>query len=300
MQSEPSVPTFRTTVAVDSSPVRMDVDSSPGNYLSSPFTSRPSNHPRSVSDTSFPERPNPSTSSGSSGASDRLADFFSCHDLSPIPNSRKRLLDLENSPTPGSTAECIDSLVLNSAAPRRAFDKPATTASQSQTSNVARRRGSQNTLGAPRRPTLAAAQTTGPSVAINTSAEHKRHAQQLNGKPMTQKSVRRAYSVADAFASSSSDVSMNDQAHRASIATDSYFQTVGRRAGSNVSVDLSMQDGEPRRPPENGSPVAGFRTLEEKGKALPCYRVKDDGLMRIDGETVRSFVYVMSRPETQT
>ncbi|KAL8283174.1 hypothetical protein RQP46_005952 [Phenoliferia psychrophenolica] len=284
--SEPTVPTFRTTVPVDSSPVRMDVDgSSPGNFLSSPFSSRPHNHPRSVSDTRLPDHPNQSTSSGSSGASERLADFFSCQDLSPIPNSRKRLLDLENSPTPGSTAEGIDSLILNSAAPRRAFDKAATTTSL--TSHVARRRGSQNTLGGVnRRPILAAVQSMGPPPPTNAALEYKRHAQQLNGKPMTQKSVRRAYSVADAFATSHVDVSMPDP-HRASIATtDSYFGTVGRRAGSNVSVDIGMRDGDARRPPENGSPLAGFRKQEEKGKALPCYRVKEDGLMRIDGETL--------------
>mgnify|MGYP001605124261 FL=1 len=292
------MPTFRTTAAVDSSPVRMDVDSSPGNFLSSPFSTRPLNHPRSVSDTRLPDHPHHSPSTGSSGASDRIADFFSGQDLSPIPNSRKRLLDLEHSPTPGSSNCCvsIDSLVLNSAAPRRPFEKATTT--NSITSHVARRRGSQNTLGmVNRRPVLAAVQSMGPPPAAcnNAAVDHKRHAQQLNGKPMAQKSVRRAYSVADAFASNV-DASAPDPSYRASIAADSYFQTVGRRTGSNVSVDIGMIDGNARRPPENGSPLAGFRTQEEKGKALPCFGVKEDGLMRIDGATVRLALRSRSRP----
>ncbi|KAK4701043.1 M-phase inducer tyrosine phosphatase, partial [Phenoliferia sp. Uapishka_3] len=280
--SEPSVPTFRTTGA-DSSPMQMDVDgSSPGTFLASPFSSRPQNHPRSVSDTRLPDHPHHSPESG---ADEHLADLFCSQDFSPIPNSRKRLLDLEHSPTPGSS-NCagLDSIVLGSIVPpRRPFEKATTTNSLGAT-NVARRRPSNNTLN--RRPVLATVQTMGPPASGQVATEHKRHAQQLNGKPTTQKSVRRAYSVADAFASHI-NATGTDQSHRSSIPTD-YFQSVGRMHGSGLSssIDIGMADVSSLRPPETGSPVAGFREQETKGKALPCFRVKDDGLMRIDGATL--------------
>lgn len=274
------------TTAVDSSPVRMDVDgSSPRRFLGSPFSGRPLNHPRSVSDTRLPDHPHHSGSSGSSGASDRIADFFS-HDLSPIPHSRKRLLNAELSPTPGSSNSIdLDSLVLGSAAvPRRAFEKASST--NSLTSHVARRRGSQNALGMlNKRPILASVQTAAPGL-----VEYKRHAQQLNGKPAAQKGVRCAYSVADAAAPD--NLTGDLSSYRASMdAGSKSFLPPGRHGctGVSASIDMgAMAVDALRMPLETGSPVAGFRTQEEKGKALPCFGVKEDGLMRINGDTVSS------------
>ncbi|KAH8913303.1 hypothetical protein BT69DRAFT_1197982, partial [Atractiella rhizophila] len=34
----------------------------------------------------------------------------------------------------------------------------------------------------------------------------------------------------------------------------------------------------------------GFREQEEYGKILPCFRVKEDGLMRISAETLKDLV----------
>lgn len=104
-----------------------------------------------------------------------------------------------------------------------------------------------------------------------------------------------------------------------------FFQTLGRRAGSGVSqsidIGMMMDIGSPspikntlgggglfggeeeevvvgknvRRPKleirrGSESPLTGFRTQEEKGKVLPCFGVKEDGLMRIDADTVCSLL----------
>ncbi|KPV75796.1 uncharacterized protein RHOBADRAFT_35551 [Rhodotorula graminis WP1] len=60
-----------------------------------------------------------------------------------------------------------------------------------------------------------------------------------------------------------------------------YLSAGNRRVGA--SVDLGKQPGVS---PEAASPIAGFRKQEAKGKALPCFGVKEDGLMRITPRTL--------------
>lgn len=74
--------------------------------------------------------------------------------------------------------------------------------------------------------------------------------------------------------------------YRASTAADGFFQAFAKRSGNSNSIDIGMMDGNARRKQEDGSPLTGFRTQEEKGKSLPCFGVKEDGLMRISSETV--------------
>ncbi|KAM0756431.1 hypothetical protein T439DRAFT_331258 [Meredithblackwellia eburnea MCA 4105] len=347
-KSEPIVPTCKLSVADngDSSPVRMDVDgSSPFRSSvydgqgpdSSPFTSlRPANHPRSVSDTRVPpshhqHQPSssPSTGSGSSTASERFKDLFS-HDLSPIPNTRKRLLELEHSPTPGSSsinggpgASSLDSLVLGpgstaasnlssitgtTSLSRRTFEKAVSTSNL-----VPRRRASQQTLRTSR-PPLAAVQSSNGGVltsaadngssTFSSSSDHqqsdsKRHAQQFYGKPWTMKGVRRAYSVADATVEDLAPALGNvvvggaggDKRSRGAQGTSASIdigtaQLMGAGgAGHGIVGNFPPKPKAPRAP-TTGSPLTGFRSQEEKGKALPCFGVKEDGLMRINAATL--------------
>lgn len=279
-----------------------------------PFEFPPGSPPRSQVD--------PSAEPSGSGASDRLADFFA-DDLSPIPQSRKRFLahdERELSPTPGSPSPATGpsvgpsstsaSSLLAAAAPvRRPFEKAVSTTSLP---HVARRQRSSLGLGLKKRPSLStfSSLSTVPAqtavAPVDLSSTFKRHAPALNGKPKT---MRRAYSVADAAVPfnlgtggsvsasstlSSAATSSSSSSNRASIATQTLFQApVGRRLGSNMSsasMDLGSS-GEKQRATipvvESGSPITGFRSQEAKGKALPCFGVKEDGLMRISAATVR-------------
>ncbi|GAA6037184.1 hypothetical protein JCM8097_008776 [Rhodosporidiobolus ruineniae] len=337
-RSDPGIPTTRSNA--ESSPFRMDIDgASPNPKLASPISLRKPGHPRSISDSRAAGPPLDHISSpysdenDVSGASDRLADMFGqspgdlCH-LSPIPQSRKRLLDLENSPTPASPTPTSGvaggSLGVSS---RRAFEKAATTASLGM---HLRRQRSAVGLGVNRRPSLASfggAMGTSES-ASSTGSFSKRHAtQSQDGKPApapvpVRKASRRSNSVADgsftffsasgggAAPSSSSGSSSGSGtgsalrpldsnlplesprtlAARASISTmdgvgEGYFGK--RAAASSVDLGSAVKAHTATFSPENtGSPIAGFRKQEAKGKALPCFNVKEDGLMRISPETL--------------
>jgi hypothetical protein len=328
LQSDPGVPTIRRN-ADESSPFRMDIDgASPNPKLASPINLR---QPRSVSDSRVRGSSQPFTTASASspysdendrsGADDRLADMFgqSPGDLSPIPQSRKRLLELENSPTPVSPTppSGLGGGSLG-AMSRRPFEKAATTASLGQ---HLRRQRSAVGLNVGRRPPLANFGSLGPAATAlmqdaisssSSSAYNKRHAAQTqDGKPVpaARKASRRSNSVADAsfaFAPSSSGSSNGAAplgsrdpnipiesprtlAARASMATldgcVDYFNAVQRRSGA--SVDLGSASSAMMSPENSGSPIAGFRKQEAKGKALPCFNVKEDGLMRISPQTVR-------------
>lgn len=292
----------------------MDLDTSFG----SPFSTRPENHPRSLSDSNLPSPSKPLIDDDEcyepdsvhlSGASDRLADLFG-DDLSPIRPSRKRFLasDVENSPTPKSLSPPAPSAIPLLPFVRRSFEKASSISSMS---SVSRRRTSGSlpfptTKSLVKRPSLASVRGTAMEQALAkvtdedefVAASNKRHAQAAqNGKPMP-KIMRRAFSVADAFALkplTNRDVNIIDSmvgtSYRASTNTDGYFAAnagAGARLFSAKSIDIGMLDGNAKRPAERGSPLTGFRTQEEKGKALPCFGVKEDGLMRITSDTVRS------------
>ncbi|GAA5848376.1 hypothetical protein JCM8547_004496 [Rhodosporidiobolus lusitaniae] len=327
-RSDPTLPTVRS--GIESSPFRMDIDgASPNGKLASPISLR---QPRSVSDSrvrsggahpfSISNGPNSSPYSDEndrSGADDRLADMFgqSPGDLSPIPQSRKRLLELENSPTPASPTP-PSGLVGGSlgATSRRAFEKAASTATLGK---QIRRQRSAVGLSLNRRPSLATFASLGPAAAAimqseaASSSSVKRHAAQAqDGKPVpaARRASRRSNSVADAsftYSSCSSGGSSSSTgaplstrdpnvpmesprtlAARASIATldgcvDYFNASASRRGGA--SVDLSCA-GAAMSPENSGSPIAGFRKQEAKGKTLPCFNVKEDGLMRISPETL--------------
>ncbi|BGO97654.1 M-phase inducer phosphatase [Rhodotorula toruloides] len=324
-KSDPGLPTLRKEI--ESSPFRMEVDGElPERKLSSPIALRPASQPRSVSESRAaqpvfgavePGSSPPSSDADRSGADDRLADMFGFSpgdNLSPIPQSRKRFLEQENSPTPASPTP-TGGASLGAVGGRRAFEKAASTASLPM--RVARRQRS--AIGLNARPSLASFASLGPppSTTNENSASfnnNKRHATQAqDGKPAPVpllRASRRSNSVAEASflclpqavqtatASSSSstngplsarDPNVPDDSPRmlgarASLATmdgSDYFGTVGRRAGASVDLGKSVA-----LSPEMGSPIAGFRKQEAKGKVLPCFGVKEDGLMRILPETL--------------
>ncbi|GJN88606.1 hypothetical protein Rhopal_001572-T1 [Rhodotorula paludigena] len=314
-RSDPGLPTLRSS-DLESSPLRMQVDGeSPNPRLSSPIALRGPASARSVSESRADAAGNPFyISDGSSptnsdaersGADERLADMFGLSpgdNLSPIPQSRKRFLEQENSPTPASPTP-LGGGSLGAAATRRAFEKTATTGSLPM--RVARRQRSAVALNA--RPPLASFTSAAAAITSESSSGfNKRHAAQTqDGKPAPVpmlRAARRSNSVADASflcpmsaattganASSSAGLAERDPnvplesprtlAARASLATmeGDYF---GKRVGA--SVDL----GKAALSPETGSPIAGFRRQEAKSKALPCFGVKEDGLMRIKPETL--------------
>lgn len=171
--------------------------------------------------------------------------------------------------------------------------------------------------GITKRPSLASVRGTAMEQALskvqdeeefNLETFRKRQAQvATNGKP-GMKIMRRAYSVADAFITignplSSKDINLVGTGYRASTNDDGYFSTMlsaTNLASKNArkmssSVDIGMMDGNAQRPAERGSPLTGFRTQEEKGKALPCFGVKEDGLMRISSATVRPSLLSLSQ-----
>lgn len=323
--SEPNVPT--TSAFIDSSPVRMDLDSSFG----SPFSTRIHSHPRSLSDSYIPSPPRDYTENDEnesvhhSGASDRLADLFG-DDLSPVRGSRKRFLSYgsENSPTPKSPSPPLPAVILSQGGAallipfsRRPFEKASSISSMS---SLSRRRTSGTLTGVSgvgtikgiiKRPSLASVRGTAMEQALakvkdeedfNLETNHKRQAQvATNGRPGL-KIMRRAHSVADAFITlghplSTKDINIAPTSYRSSTNDEGYFSTFvsasavmksTRKASS--SVDIGMMDGNAKRPAERGSPLTGFRTQEEKGKALPCFGVKEDGLMRITSATLDQLV----------
>ncbi|KAK4053860.1 m-phase inducer phosphatase [Microbotryomycetes sp. JL201] len=297
--SEPSVPTYQAR----SSPSEMDVDGLSLRARSSPPSIVAGVTSRDVDNNPFleeeeehaPEVGDVSVESSASGASEGLADYFG-DDLSPIPHSRKRFLaDESHSPTPRTAA----SPLLASAAAflykpnRRSLEKSVTVAvvpgalRRPRSSANLRKRPSSSALGAMPPP---------PPPPVSTSVAplmFKRHAPAIDGKP---KSMRRAYSVADAVVpglsakKAATNVQESETTHRASIATEvGYFGPSPAGNPRTTSMDLGSSCEKMTRLMtlhENGSPVAGFRSQEAKGKALPCFGVKEDGLMRISAATL--------------
>jgi len=266
----------------------MEIDgSSPG--LSSPTLYRPRDHPRAISDpavSQFTETflddvpsSDPTEPESDSGPTDRLADLFA-DSLSPIPQSRKRFLDIELSPTPASPSPAISQILPRGLVSRRSMERASSTACLP---HVARRRASALALTkrstAVGLPTLA---VPAPSV----GGTHKRHAQEANGKPSApSKTWRRAYSVADA-AIAVSTLTTNDSVPAVEITCPAPNDYFGHQRGI-TSVGMSPLQGPRMAMPSPGhSPTTGFRRQETKGKALPCFQVKEDGLMRITPETL--------------
>lgn len=104
------------------------------------------------------------------------------------------------------------------------------------------------------------------------------------------KLMRRAYSVADAFVPLSlKDTNLPERSFRTSV--EGFFDeamskkdvTAGGKRVERATVNRPMA----AAVAVSRSPLTGFRTQEEKGKALPCFGVKEDGLMRITSSTVR-------------
>jgi hypothetical protein len=285
-------------ILVDSSPARMDIDSP--RHPSSSTSNRPFGHPRSLSDShaSPPTKFSLASAtllinSSGGGAPDDLADLFD-DDLSPIRvNSRKRFLasDIENSPTPilNSNTTGSPSPFTTGAGNRRSYEKSVTLSSLGMMSMVGRRRSGTSAGGgsssgltsAQPRPSLSnfrsmdppppsllvvAAQTIKSSIAQEDISMGSHYKRQGNGKSMP-KLMRRAYSVADAAFAPLSARDVNIMA--------------------NQSQAMMMRE----EKKDIKSPLTGFRTQEEKGKALPCFGVKEDGLMRITSDTV-SFLFL--------
>ncbi|CEQ39968.1 SPOSA6832_01544, partial [Sporobolomyces salmonicolor] len=306
----------RETTQAESSPFRMDIDgASPHGKLASPISLRPPGHPRSVSDSRaydaskplFPSSPEPSQQGD-------FSDIFESPDLSPIPQSRKRYLEQENSPTPASPTPVCNAAggSLGAAGGRRVFEKGNTVGSA-----FLRKQRSAIGLSINRRPSIASFSSLGSGTsAASTSAApsdsasasssfNKRLATQAqDGKPApARRNVGRAHSVADAAeagfqlglnSNASSGLSERDpnvpvspHPARASVALDGcdYFGAVGRRAGAAIDLGPAVAA---CLSPESGSPIAGFRQQEAKGKALPCFNVKEDGLMRISPDTLNA------------
>lgn len=237
---------------------------------------------------------NVSLESSASGASDRLADFFA-DDLSPVPQSRKRFLaDDPHSPTPASPSPALAAAASLLAKPptRRTLEKSVTTTAV-PTATLRRPRSSANLRKRPSTSALNALPPPPLPAPVETShpAASKRHAPAFNGKP---KSMRRAYSVADAVVPELLACRQQTEAdvasHRASIATEAGYFGPSPSASRTTSMDIGSSCEKMTKMMtlhENGSPVTGFRSQEAKGKALPCFGVKEDGLMRISATTVR-------------
>ncbi|GAA6063281.1 hypothetical protein JCM10212_004663 [Sporobolomyces blumeae] len=314
-RSESSVPQTRKEM-VETSPFRMEIDGSSPGGLASPIALRSVPHPRSVSDTQAQASyGSPTTdSSPSNGAADGLAAYFNSPDLSPIPASRKRFLEQEASPTPASpTPSCGSaSASLGALGGRRAFDKIHTIGPGG---HVARRQRSAVGLNLSRRPSLASfgnASVNTSTTSVNsipsengstssTSSFNKRLASQAqDGKPAhSRRNVRRALSVADAVDAGCLQAVPNSPAilgvrlaerdlnvpmespQPAPIVPDGSDYFAGKRVDLGPAVAACLS-------PESGSPIAGFRQQEARGKALPCFNVKEDGLMRITPDTLNA------------
>jgi len=312
-QSESSIP--QTRKEVEGSPFRMEIDGASPRNLASPVSLRPTGQFRSVSDSIAhqPQFSPGSSGSPASGADDRLVDLWGDGDgASPIPASRKRFLEQENSPTPASPTPVNNSN--SNSLGRRNFEKINTIGGPI---HVARRQRSAIGLNLSRRPSLASfgtvagsfsSTTSNPSDSTSTSSNssfNKRLATQAqDGRPShSRRNSRRALSVADAVDAGCAKVQHSpallggglferdlnipmESPQPAPIPADGsdYFGGSGKRGTASIDLGPAVKA---CMSPEAGSPIAGFREQESKGKALPCFNVKEDGLMRITPETVR-------------
>lgn len=306
----------------EGSPFRMQIDGlSPGN-LPSPLSHRPGGQPRSVSDSVAPlpgGSPSSSCSPNSSqeGAQEILQDLFD--EESPLPSTRKRLLDQENSPTPASPTPAG---VSASGSLSRRFEKtntlggPIHVARRQRSSLGLNRRASQANFGTVSGSLTSSASilsdaSTSISSSSTSSSFNKRLATQAqDGRPShSRRNSRRALSVADAASAVGFDVQHSpasfgggvferdlntpmESPQPAPIPIDrsDYFagSGSGKRLGASIDLGPAVKA---CMSPDRGSPIAGFCQQEARGKALPCFYVKEDGLMRITPETVRSVHY---------
>lgn len=317
--------------APESSPFRMEVDGeSPAPGLRSPIALRPPGQHRSASDSAASPSANrllvaddvdssPGSEGDRSGASDRLADMFGCSPgdyLSPIPQSRKRVLEQENSPTPAAASPTASILGTLGGPTRRPFEKSATTTSL----GALRVRRQRSAVGLNSRPVLTAFESVAPpaTAAVESfsmfNTAKRQATQALDGKPAPAPPLlrpsRRSNSVADSsfLGSSSSGSSSSGGGGGGAKYRDSMPGVLGTRdtnipneSPRNLGPRTSISAMDPNYlcansaarkaaaglSPEAGSPIAGFRQQEAKGKALPCHGVKEDGLMRISPKTVR-------------
>ncbi|GAA5931441.1 putative tyrosine protein phosphatase MIH1 [Sporobolomyces koalae] len=315
-QSEPSVHRTRQNAA-EASPFRMQIDGSSPHGLASPVALRPGRQPRSVSDSITQRSPlspgGNSSPSSSGGAAEALGEYFEDEAQdSPIPPSRKRFLEQENSPIVGSPTPANHSN--NSSLGRRAFDKVNTIGG---THHVARRQRSAIGLNLSRRPSLASfGNASGSTCSIpsesslssSSSSFNKRFATQAHdGRPShSRRNSRRALSVADAVAAGVINVPHSpallggglfardlnvpmDSPQPGPIKIDGSDYFAGGPSGKKLGAPIDLGPAvKACMSPEAGSPIAGFRQQEARGKALPCFNVKEDGLMRITPATLNA------------
>ncbi|GAA6012467.1 hypothetical protein JCM11491_004341 [Sporobolomyces phaffii] len=319
-RSESSVPKSRKELE-EGSPFRMQIDGASPRNLASPLSLRPGGHPRSVSDSAAQlstGSPNSDSSPRSQdGAPDELAHIWKDSDgASPLPATRKRFLEQENSPSPASPTP-VSSQAGSSL--NRRFEKISTVGGPG---HVARRQRSAVGLNhLSRRPSLASFGTVSGSMSSNnsilsdsgstsssssSSSFNKRLATQAqDGRPShSRKSSRRALSVADAVVAANLDVQHSpalfgggiferdlnipmESPRPPPIPVDGadYFGASSKRVATKIDLGPAVKS---CMSPDGGSPIAGFRQQEARGKALPCFNVKEDGLMRITPETLNA------------
>ena len=296
----------------------MEIDGASPRNGPSPLSPR-----RSVSDSAAPlaycsPASNDSPSS-QDGAAEELGSFFEDNDgTSPLPATRKRFLEQENSPTPASPTPVCN---LSSTSLGR-FSKVNTIGGPS---HVARRQRSSLGLNhLNRRPSLASfGNVSGSSASIlsdsgsncssaNSSFNKRLATDALVGRPShSRRNSRRTLSVADAasvaeiqhspalFGGGIFERDLNipmESPRPAPIPLDGpdYFtgkggsgiesgKRNGKRLGTSIDLGPAVMA---CMSPDRQSPIAGFRGQEIKGKALPCFKHTSDGLMRITPETV--------------
>ncbi|GAA5951925.1 hypothetical protein JCM8115_005279 [Rhodotorula mucilaginosa] len=333
--SDPMLPKARQ--APESSPFRMEVDGeSPAPGLRSPIALRPPGQHRSVSDSAASPSANrllvaddvdssPGSEGDRSGASDRLADMFGCSPgdhLSPIPQSRKRVLEQENSPTPAAASPTASILGTLGGPTRRPFEKSATTTSL----GALRVRRQRSAVGLNSRPVLTAFESIAPpaTAAVESfsmfNTAKRQATQALDGKPAPAPPLlrpsRRSNSVADSSFLGSSSSGSSSSGSGGPKFRDSMPGVLGtrdtnipnespRHLGPRTSISAmdpnylcansAARKAAAGLSPEAGSPIAGFRQQEAKGKALPCHGVKEDGLMRISPKTLHELQSGMYR-----
>lgn len=321
-----SDPALRT----ESSPFRMDIDmSSPVPRPASADPLR-SSQGSVLADDSTCDEPEEYDLSQSSSASDKLGALFADSMSPAPLASRKRLLVDESPSAASEPSSVHDSPTpANTALPRRPAFEKATTISGFPAGGgfgAARRRTGSRDLPtiAPlkmRRPSLTSAFSVPNTAAIDGSdkenhlcgrppavrmSSNKRSAHESaggSGRPVP-KAMRRAYSVADAVL----PPAIAPPPRQRPVTEDEPMGSGSFLRATNVGASLDLGDSRSRsrrmderesparRAPsaslfrQAGSPLAGMLNDEKAGKALPCFGVKDDGLMRITPTTLNGLM----------
>ncbi|GAA5957620.1 hypothetical protein JCM3765_001457 [Sporobolomyces pararoseus] len=315
-KSDSSVPKSRKEIE-EGSPFRMEIDGASPRNGPSPLSPR-----RSVSDSAAPlaygsPASNDSPSS-QDGAAEELGSFFEDNDgTSPLPANRKRFLAQENSPTPASpTPVCnLSSTSLGRLSKVSTFGGPGHVARRQRSSlglNHLSRRPSLASFGNVSGSSASILSDSGSTCSSSNSSFNKRLATQAqDGRPShSRRNSRRTLSVADAVSAAEvqhspalfgggifeRDLNIPMESPRpAPIPLDGpdYFtgkgtgiesgKGNGKRLGTSIDLGPAVMA---CMSPDRQSPIAGFRGQEIKGKALPCFKHKDDGLMRITPETL--------------